>query len=195
MERDEELCGKDDQEPPLTRIGDGQEPLQTDIRDCQESPQAQVGDDQESPQTGVPGDQEPLQTSVPDGQKSPRTPEEMDQKEEALGEDKVSTEADTGNLRRCREDLLSRAVPVPALSGRSPSSVCGTQHGRSPCFQGKRTGFQVLNARNTACRVAGEGLGGMRLLYRGDSTQHLGDFPPSPLSAFGPRVWLHSGSF
>ncbi|XP_054045455.1 zinc finger protein 777-like [Rissa tridactyla] len=98
MERDEELCGKDGQEPPLTRIGDGQEPLQTDIRDCQESPQAQVGDDQESPQTGVPGDQEPLQTSVPDGQKSPRTPEEMDQKEEALGEDKVSTEADTAEL-------------------------------------------------------------------------------------------------
>ncbi|NWU55734.1 ZN300 protein, partial [Dromas ardeola] len=93
--KDEELCSKDGQEPPLTRIRDGQEPLQINVRDGQETPQAHMGDGQESPQTGVPGGQEPLQTSVSDGQKSPRTPEETDQKKEALGEDKVPTEADT----------------------------------------------------------------------------------------------------
>ncbi|KFV94494.1 hypothetical protein N327_08575, partial [Fulmarus glacialis] len=62
IERDEELCVRDGQESPQTRIGDGLE----------------------SPQT-----------SVGDGQESPQTTEEMDQKEEALGEDKVPVEADT----------------------------------------------------------------------------------------------------
>ncbi|XP_010287077.1 PREDICTED: protein ZNF783-like, partial [Phaethon lepturus] len=39
--------------------------------------------------------QEPLQTRVQDGQEAPQTPEEMDQKEEALGKEKVPVEADT----------------------------------------------------------------------------------------------------
>ncbi|KAM6410585.1 uncharacterized protein J5M81_000878 [Pluvialis apricaria] len=95
IERDEELCVKDSQEPLLTRIRDGQEPPQTNLRDGQESPQAHTGDSQESPQTGVPGGQDRPQTSVPDGQKSPQTPEETDQQEEALGEDRVPVEANT----------------------------------------------------------------------------------------------------
>ena len=73
IERDEELCIKDGQEPSQTRVGDGQEP--------------------------------------------PQTPEETDQKEEALGEDKVPMEADTGESRGCQEDLLPWAIPVPAPSG------------------------------------------------------------------------------
>ncbi|GAB0185133.1 zinc finger protein 777-like [Grus japonensis] len=72
IERDEELCVKDSQEPPLTHIRDSQEPSQTSVRDSQESPLTHVGDSQESPQT----------------------PKEMNQKEEALGEDKVPMEAD-----------------------------------------------------------------------------------------------------
>ncbi|XP_009887353.1 PREDICTED: zinc finger protein 777-like [Charadrius vociferus] len=95
IERDEEFCVEDCQEPPLTRIGDGQELPQTNVRDGQKSPQAHAGDSRESPQTGVPGSQDTPQTSVPDGQKSPRTPEEVDQEEEALGEDRVPTEANT----------------------------------------------------------------------------------------------------
>ncbi|XP_075603078.1 uncharacterized protein LOC104639729 [Balearica regulorum gibbericeps] len=72
IERDEELCVKDSQEPPLTRIRDSQEPSQISVRDSQESPLTHMGDSQESPQT----------------------PKEMNHVEEALGEDKVPTEAD-----------------------------------------------------------------------------------------------------
>uniref|UniRef100_A0A8B9P5S4 Zinc finger protein 777-like n=1 Tax=Apteryx owenii TaxID=8824 RepID=A0A8B9P5S4_APTOW len=39
MERDEELCTKDSEEPPQTCIQDGQEPSQTCIQDSQEPPQ------------------------------------------------------------------------------------------------------------------------------------------------------------
>lgn len=44
----------------------------------------------------------------------------------------------------------------------------------SGCFQGKWNGLEGLSTRrygNAACRVGGEGLGGMSLLGRGDSTQ------------------------
>ncbi|KAK2514061.1 zinc finger protein 777-like [Columba guinea] len=53
-----------------------------------------ITDVQQPPQTHVPGSQKPPQTVVPDGQKPPQTPEETNQKEEALGEDKVPTEGD-----------------------------------------------------------------------------------------------------
>ncbi|NXA30263.1 ZN783 protein, partial [Ibidorhyncha struthersii] len=141
MERDEELCVKDGQEPPLTRSGGGQEPPQANVQDGQESPQARSGDSQESPQPGVPGGQEdPLQTSVPDGQKSPQTPEEVDQQEEALGEERVLTEANTGELHRRQEDLLLRGRSCPSSLRRSGGSVCGRGHGRSPCLRGAPPG-------------------------------------------------------
>ncbi|XP_029863981.1 zinc finger protein 777-like isoform X1 [Aquila chrysaetos chrysaetos] len=117
IERDEELCVKDGQEPPQTsvrdgqesqetHIRDGQEPPQTSVRDGQEPPQTSVRDGQESQETHIRDGQEPPETSVRDGQKPPQTcirdgqeplqtPKEMDQKEEALGEDKVPMEVDT----------------------------------------------------------------------------------------------------
>ncbi|NWH48293.1 ZN783 protein, partial [Fregata magnificens] len=106
IERDEELCIKDGQEPPQTRVGDGEEPPQTRIGDGEEPPQTRIGDGEEPPQTRI-GDgqdppqtrigdgQEPPQTGVPDGQEPLQTPKEMDGKEEALGEDKVPVEANT----------------------------------------------------------------------------------------------------
>ncbi|NXK99989.1 ZN783 protein, partial [Mesembrinibis cayennensis] len=84
IEGDGELCAKGGQEPPLRCTGDGQEPPQAGVRDGPESPRTQSGDGPES-----------LQTGVPDSPESLQTPEEMDQKEEALGEDKVPTEAGT----------------------------------------------------------------------------------------------------
>lgn len=73
IERDEELCVKDGQKSPLTRIGDSQEPLQA--------------------------------------------PEEVDQVEEALGEEELPMEADRGKLHGCQEEV---AIPVSALSGDLP---------------------------------------------------------------------------
>uniref|UniRef100_A0A663FG31 Zinc finger protein 777 n=1 Tax=Aquila chrysaetos chrysaetos TaxID=223781 RepID=A0A663FG31_AQUCH len=128
IERDEELCVKDGQEPPQTSVRDGQESQETHIRDGQEPPQTSVRDGQESQETHIRDGQEPPQTSVRDGQESQethirdgqeppetsvrdgqkppqtcirdgqeplQTPKEMDQKEEALGEDKVPMEVDT----------------------------------------------------------------------------------------------------
>ncbi|XP_075348224.1 uncharacterized protein LOC142405157 [Mycteria americana] len=95
IERDEELCVEDGQEPPQTRIGDGQEPPQTRIGDGQEPPQTRIGDGQEPRQTRIGDGQEPPQTPVKDGQEPPQTPEEKDQKEEALGEDEVPLAAGT----------------------------------------------------------------------------------------------------
>ncbi|NXW24783.1 ZN783 protein, partial [Circaetus pectoralis] len=151
IEGDEELCVKDGQKPPLTRIGDSQEPLQAPeemdqveealgeeepdilsrierneelcIRDGQEPLQTSVEDGQEPLQTSVEDGQKPPQTHIGDGQEPPQAPKEMDQKEEALGEDKVPMEADTGKLHGCQEDLLPWAVPVPSLSGERDLTV------------------------------------------------------------------------
>ncbi|KAM6142112.1 uncharacterized protein FYN12_000210 [Phoenicopterus ruber ruber] len=71
IERDEELCVKDGQEPPQTHIRDGREPPPTGVKDGREPPQTHTGDSRESPQT----------------------PEKKDQKEEALREDKAPLEA------------------------------------------------------------------------------------------------------
>ncbi|NWX43158.1 ZN783 protein, partial [Steatornis caripensis] len=73
IEKDEELCVKDGQEPPLTGTRDGQEP----------------------PLTGTQDGQEPPLTGTRDGQESPQAPEEVDQAEEALGADEVPMDTDT----------------------------------------------------------------------------------------------------
>ncbi|KAM6339018.1 uncharacterized protein O3Q21_001808 [Podargus strigoides] len=85
----------DAQKPPQTNVPDAQKPPQTSIPDVQKPPQTDVPDVQKPPQTNVPDVQESPQTDVPDLQESPQTPEEMDQKEKALGEDEVSMESDT----------------------------------------------------------------------------------------------------
>ncbi|NXF40539.1 ZN783 protein, partial [Nyctibius bracteatus] len=73
IERDEELCIKNGQDPPQTHIRDGQEPPQRRVQDGLESPQAHIGDGQKPPQTGAPDGQKPPQTGAPDGQKPPQT--------------------------------------------------------------------------------------------------------------------------
>ncbi|NXB94416.1 ZN783 protein, partial [Vidua chalybeata] len=123
MERDEELSDKEGQEPPWTQTGDGQEPLraaeerdkadeapgdetpmeaapggspkppQTQIGNSPKSPQAHTGDSQTLPQTQTGDSQNPLQTGVPNNQKPPLTPEEMEQQEEASGQDPMPMEA------------------------------------------------------------------------------------------------------
>ncbi|NXW11480.1 ZN783 protein, partial [Fregetta grallaria] len=97
----------DGQESPLTHVPDGQESPLTHVADGQESPPTGVRDSQESPPTHVPDSQESPLTHIPDGQESPPTPDEMDQMEEALGEDEVPVEADRG-CAVSKPDVLSR---------------------------------------------------------------------------------------
>ncbi|KFP94110.1 hypothetical protein N329_06333, partial [Haliaeetus albicilla] len=74
-----------------------------------------IRDGQESRQTSVRDGQESRQTSVRDGQESPQTPKEMDQKEGALGEDKVPAEVDT-------------ELPILVMNVMSLSAQKGQQH-------------------------------------------------------------------
>ncbi|XP_010560403.1 PREDICTED: zinc finger protein 777-like isoform X2 [Haliaeetus leucocephalus] len=74
-----------------------------------------IRDGQESRQTSVRDGQESWQTSVRDGQESLQTPKEMDQKEGALGEDKVPAEVDT-------------ELPILVMNVMSLSAQKGQQH-------------------------------------------------------------------
>ncbi|XP_075276145.1 uncharacterized protein LOC104333612 isoform X2 [Opisthocomus hoazin] len=104
-----------------THIRDGLEPLQTPIRGGPEPLQTSIQDGLESLQTPIRGGPEPLQTHIQDspepqqacageGPETPQTPEETHQMEEALGEDEVPEEADTGKLDYAvaKPDVLSQ---------------------------------------------------------------------------------------
>ncbi|XP_009466890.1 PREDICTED: zinc finger protein 777-like [Nipponia nippon] len=137
IEKDEELCAKDGQEPPQAAARAGEEPPQTGVRGGPESPQTQSGDGPES-----------LQTGVPDSPESLQIPEEMDQKEEALGEDKVPVEADT--------ELPILVMNVTSLSARKealrrkdqPETEMGEERAESSTEEG------VLLGNETACEGA-----------------------------------------
>uniref|UniRef100_A0A8B9BY32 C2H2-type domain-containing protein n=1 Tax=Anser brachyrhynchus TaxID=132585 RepID=A0A8B9BY32_9AVES len=64
------------------------------------------------------------QPCIRDGQEPPQTPEETGRKEEAVGEQKVPSEAGTGTLPECQEDVLLQPVPVPALRSASAIQNC-----------------------------------------------------------------------
>ncbi|XP_014747490.1 PREDICTED: zinc finger protein 777-like [Sturnus vulgaris] len=74
---------------PRTQSGNSPKLPRTQIGNSPKSPQAHTGDSQTLPQTQT-GDP---QTGAPNNQKPPQTPEEMEQQEEALGEDAMPTEA------------------------------------------------------------------------------------------------------
>ncbi|NWV67713.1 ZN783 protein, partial [Malurus elegans] len=89
---------RDSQNSPQTQSGNSPKSLRTPTRDSQNSPQTQSGNSPKSlrTQTGNSpkslwthtGDsQNPLQTGVPSNQKPTQTPEEIEQQEEASGED------------------------------------------------------------------------------------------------------------
>ncbi|NWS63881.1 ZN783 protein, partial [Chunga burmeisteri] len=95
-----QMCTGDGQKPPQTGVPDGQKPLQTCTGDGQKALQTGIPHGQKPrhgqkpSRTGVPDGQKPLQAGVPDGQKPPQAPEEVEQKEKALGDGKVPMEAD-----------------------------------------------------------------------------------------------------
>ncbi|NWH91106.1 ZN783 protein, partial [Aegithalos caudatus] len=74
----------DSPKSPWTRSGNSPNSLWTHTGDSQTLPQTQTGDTQDPLQTGVPNNQEP-----------PQTPEEVEQQEEASGEDPIPVEAGT----------------------------------------------------------------------------------------------------
>nr|XP_047909336.1 zinc finger protein 777-like [Anser cygnoides] len=119
-----ETCSGESQETPRTCIQDSQEPPQTSVRDGQEPPQAPEDTDQVEEALGddvdveddmdcavsepdilsrierdeelcTRGCQVTPQPCIRDGQEPPQTPEETGRKEEALGEQKVPSEAGT----------------------------------------------------------------------------------------------------
>ncbi|NXS86494.1 ZN783 protein, partial [Erpornis zantholeuca] len=81
------------QTPPQTQVGDSWTPPQTQVGDSWTPPQTQVGDSWTPPQTESGDSWTPPQTQTGDSQSSPQTPEEMEQQEEASGEDPVPMEA------------------------------------------------------------------------------------------------------
>ncbi|NXI70819.1 ZN783 protein, partial [Anseranas semipalmata] len=101
-----QTCIQDGREPTQMCIRDGQEPLQTCIQDSQEPLQTHIRASQEPTQMCIRNGREPLQTSIKDGQEPLQAPEDMDQMEEALGED-VAMEAGR-DYAVSKPDILSR---------------------------------------------------------------------------------------
>ncbi|NXL39915.1 ZN783 protein, partial [Glaucidium brasilianum] len=95
IERDEELHVQDGQEPPQIHPGDAQKPPKTDSPSAQKPPEIHIGGDEKPLQTDTPDGEKPPQTHIPDSQEPPQAPEKKEQKEEALGDDKVPMEAGT----------------------------------------------------------------------------------------------------
>ncbi|KAM7035978.1 uncharacterized protein RBU47_006741 [Passerculus sandwichensis] len=92
--------------PPEAQTGDSPKPPEAQTGDNPKSPQAHSGDSQTLPQTQTGDSQNPLQTGVPNIQKPPQTPGEMEQQEEASGEDPMPTEGGP-ELRILMMDVMS----------------------------------------------------------------------------------------
>ncbi|NXE70158.1 ZN783 protein, partial [Calcarius ornatus] len=138
LERDEEFIYREaqDPEPPWTRSGNspksprthnGNSPKspRTQSGNSPKPPQAHSGDSQTLPQTQTGDSQNPLQTGVPNNQKPPQTPGEMEQQEEASGEDPMPTAAGPGEFQVCQGGCAS---PSPALQGRGAWPWCLERH-------------------------------------------------------------------
>ncbi|NXQ32589.1 ZN783 protein, partial [Alaudala cheleensis] len=80
---------------PRTRSGSSPKPPRTQTGNSPKSLWAHTGDSQTLPQIQTGDSQNLLQTGVPNNQQPPQTPEEMEQQEEALGEDRMPMEAGT----------------------------------------------------------------------------------------------------
>ncbi|NXL25442.1 ZN783 protein, partial [Setophaga kirtlandii] len=177
LERDEEFCYKESQDPksprthngnspksprtqsgnspkpsltqtgdspksPRTQSGNSPKPPQTQTGDSPESPQAHSGDSQTLPQTQSGDSQNPLQTGVPNNQKPPQTPGEMEQQEEASGEDPMPTEAGPGEFQACQGGCAS---PSPALWALAVSRA--EVHGPGACRGIAREPWDVVTGQ------------------------------------------------
>ncbi|NWR24431.1 ZN783 protein, partial [Emberiza fucata] len=104
---------------PRTHNGNSPKSPRTQSGNSPKPPQAHSGDSHSLPQTQTGDSQNPLQTGVPSNQKPPETPGEMEQQEEASGEDPMPMEAGPGEFQACQGGCAS---PSPALQGRAFSS-------------------------------------------------------------------------
>ncbi|XP_021237812.1 zinc finger protein 777-like [Numida meleagris] len=146
IERGEELCVKDCWEPPQTLDPDGPERPGT-IQDGQELTQTHNPDSEEPVQTLIQESEEPIQgcskdseellkTCLKDSQEPTQTPEEMEQMEEALGED-VRMEADR-EFAASNPDILSQTEKNEELC------VQDSQEPPQPCIQDSQEPPQTL---------------------------------------------------
>uniref|UniRef100_A0A8C3XBH2 Zinc finger protein 777-like n=1 Tax=Cyanoderma ruficeps TaxID=181631 RepID=A0A8C3XBH2_9PASS len=101
---------------PRTRSGNSPKPPRAQIGNSPKSLWAHTGDSQTLPQTQTGDSQNPLQTGVP----SNETPEEMEQQEEASGEDPIAVEAgpelpilmmNVMSLRDCQPGTMAEEDP------------------------------------------------------------------------------------
>nr|XP_009671777.1 PREDICTED: zinc finger protein 777-like [Struthio camelus australis] len=162
MERDEELCAKDSQEPPPTRLQDSQEPPHTCVLDGQEPPQPPEDWEEEA----LEEDEAPMEADTDyavskpdilsqmerdeelcakDSQEPPQPPEEMDRKEEALEEDEAPVEADT-ELPILVMNVMSLSTQEEELSREDQPE---TEQKEDPVEFSAKEGFSLEN--ETAC--------------------------------------------
>ncbi|NXL95207.1 ZN783 protein, partial [Alectura lathami] len=117
---------QDSEEPLQTDSQDSGEPLQTDSQDSQEPTQTDSQDSGEPLQTDRQDSQKPLQTHSQDnGQEPLQAPGEVDEMEEALGED-VPMEADADHAGS-KPEILSRTEKNEELcvkACREPPQPC-----------------------------------------------------------------------
>ncbi|XP_009580863.1 PREDICTED: zinc finger protein 398-like, partial [Fulmarus glacialis] len=115
---------------------------------------------QESPQTHIEDGQEAPRACTREGQEPPQIPEETDQMGEALGEDEVPVEADTGILLHLIACMSLRASKnTSACLGESGDVVGGEESGNLQWEEEAEAALLVLGGVEAVRIALGHGMG------------------------------------